>query len=58
VVFNIMGGVRNPTPHDGAYTVLLVLTGVSAILTVPLVIAYAVGIYNRHKSIRAHVEQE
>lgn len=47
VVFNIMGGIRNPTPHDGAYTVLLVLTVVSAILVLPLLMAYGFGVYNR-----------
>ena len=47
VVFDIMGGRRNPTPHDGAYTVLLVLTAVSAILIIPLLMAYVVGIYKR-----------
>ena len=40
VVFNIMGGVRNPTPHDSAYMVLLVLTTVSVVLIGPLIIAY------------------
>lgn len=49
VVFDIMGGRRNPTPHDGAYGVLIFLTVISAILTLPLLIAYCVGIYNRIK---------
>jgi hypothetical protein len=53
VVFDIMGGRRNPTPHDGAYGVLIFLTGVSAILTLPLLIAYGVGIYKRHREKRA-----
>jgi len=44
VVFDIMGGVRNPTPHDGAYTVLLVLTGLSLILVIPLLVGYVVAI--------------
>lgn len=47
VVFDIMGGRRNPTPHDEAYSVLILLTVISAILTLPLLIAYCVGIYNR-----------
>lgn len=47
VVFDIMGGQRNPTPHDGAYAVLVFLTVVSALLIVPLLIAYGVGIYQR-----------
>lgn len=53
VVFDIMGGQKNPTPHDGAYLVLLVLTFVSAILTAPLLIAYGFGIYNRLKLKKA-----
>lgn len=40
VVFNIMGGRRNPTPHDDAYGVLIFLTVVSVILTPVLLIAW------------------
>ena len=51
VVFEIMGGVRNPTPHDASYSILILLTGLSMILTLPLLIAYGFGIYNsRQKS--------
>lgn len=50
VVFNIMGGVRNPTPHDASYFVLIFLTGTSMILIIPLIISYGVGIYNRRNS--------
>lgn len=46
VVFNIMGGVRTETAHDASYMVLMFLTGISLILTIPLIIAYCVGIYN------------
>ena len=49
VVFDIMGGRRNPTPHDSAYIVLMFLTTISVILIIPLLIAYGVGIYNRAK---------
>jgi hypothetical protein len=49
VVFDIMGGYREPTAHDGAYGVLMFLTVISVILTIPLLIAYGVGIYNRQK---------
>lgn len=52
VVFDIMGGRRNPTPHDGAYTVLIFLTVISAILTLPLIIAYAWGIHKRIQKSR------
>jgi len=47
VVFDIMGGRRNPTPHDGAYGVLMFLTVISAILILPLLIAYAVEVSKR-----------
>ena len=53
VVFDIMGGRRNPTPHDGAYSVLIFLTVISAILTLPLLIAYGVGIYNSRQARKA-----
>ena len=49
VVFNIMGGVRDPTPHDLSYEILMLLTGISMILTIPLLIAYCIGVYNRRK---------
>jgi hypothetical protein len=53
VVFNVMGGVRNPGPHDGAYLVLTILTAISALLTPPLLLIYGIGIYKRRKEIRA-----
>ncbi|MDF1697330.1 MAG: hypothetical protein P1U56_15915 [Saprospiraceae bacterium] len=49
VVFNIMGGARNPTPHDSFYFVLAFLTGISLILSIPLIIAYGTGVYKRRK---------
>lgn len=49
VVFNIMGGIRDPTPHDSSYFVLMFLTVISALLSIPLIVAYAMGIYNNHK---------
>lgn len=49
VVFDIMGGRRDPTPHDGAYTVLIFLTVISVILTLPLLVAYCAGIYSRRQ---------
>ena len=54
VVFNIMTGIRNPSPHDSSYLVLMYLTGLSAILTPILLIAYAVGIYERYKTRKKH----
>jgi len=50
VVFDIMGGRRNPTPHDGAYVVLLYLTAISAILILPLLIAYTYEVVKRSRN--------
>lgn len=44
VVFDVMGGLREPSAHDGAYVVLMILTGVSLILSLPLLIAYIAAI--------------
>lgn len=52
VVFNIMGGVREPTPHDSSYFILMLLTAVSALLSLPLVIAYILGIYYSRKNVQ------
>jgi hypothetical protein len=54
VVFNIMGGMRNPTPHDSSYMVLMLLTGISLFLSIPLLISYGVGIYNRRKKLNSN----
>jgi Yip1 domain len=54
VVFNVMSGIRNPSPHDSSYLVLMLLTGVSAILTPILLIAYGVGIYERYRTTKKH----
>jgi Yip1 domain len=54
VVFNIMGGIRNPTPHDSSYFVLMFLTGVSMLLSIPLLIAYGLGIYDRQQARQQH----
>jgi hypothetical protein len=44
VVFEVMGGIRNPSPHDSSHAVLMLLTGISMILAMPLLVAYIVGI--------------
>jgi len=49
VVFNIMGGMRNPSPHDSSYMVLMLLTGISSILILPLIVSYVIGIHNSNK---------
>ncbi|MCY1528807.1 hypothetical protein D9M68_639260 [compost metagenome] len=48
-VFEIMGGIRNPTPHDASYLILMLLTGLSMALTLPLLMAYGVGIYKSRR---------
>lgn len=52
VVFDIMGGMRNPTPHDGAYMVLMLLTVLSSVLFLPLLAGYCVGIWTRRKKLK------
>lgn len=49
VVFQLMGGIRNPSPHDTSYLVLILLTGISSILSIPLVVSYVIGIIKRRK---------
>jgi hypothetical protein len=50
VVFQLMGGMRDPNPHEDAYFILILLTGISAILTIPLLVLYGSGIYNNRKN--------
>ncbi len=52
VVFNIMGGMREPTQHDSSYFVLMLLTGLSLILSIPLLIFYGMAIYKRRKLLK------
>jgi hypothetical protein len=47
VVFNLMGGMVNRSPNDGAYEVLLVLSWLSIILFIPLLIGYVAMIVSR-----------
>jgi hypothetical protein len=47
VVFEVMGGIRNPSPHDSSYFVLMILTGLSMILAIPLLLAYILNIIFR-----------
>ncbi len=49
VVFNVMSGIRIENPHSSAYTVLIILTGVSVILIGPLIIAYMTNVYKYRK---------
>ena len=50
VVFNIMGGIRDPSSHEGSYLVLMFLTVISAILSIPLMVLYSIGVYNSYKN--------
>lgn len=56
VVFNIMGGVRQPTPHDASYGVLMVLTGFSMLAVIPLLFSYIFSIYQRRKRLARNHE--
>jgi hypothetical protein len=53
VVFQIMGGMRDPSPHDSSYFILMLLTVISMVLSIPLIIAYCIGIYNRRNNINS-----
>jgi len=53
VVFDLMGGRTETTPHDSAYNVLIFLTFFSVLLILPLLIAYGVGIYSSRKNNKA-----
>jgi hypothetical protein len=50
VVFNIMGGLRETTGRENAYTVLMMLSYISLICFLPLLLAYIIGIFTRKKS--------
>ncbi len=58
IVFEVMGGIRNPSPHDGAYIILRILTGLSIILTLPLLLGYGEAIYSKRKSLREQKERQ
>ncbi len=58
VVFNIMGGRRNPTPHDGAYGVLTFLTLFSIIALLPLLFTYLRGIHLRRKELAQEKDRD
>jgi Yip1 domain len=56
VVFEMMGGFSSHTPHDSAYAVLMLLTVASAILTIPLLVIYGVGIYESRKEKNKNIK--
>jgi hypothetical protein len=49
VVYNIMSGIEHPSPNDSSYLIIWLLSGISAIIILPLLIAYFVGIYFRYQ---------
>tara|TARA_R110002020_G_scaffold21009_8_gene71455 strand:+ start:17110 stop:17787 length:678 start_codon:yes stop_codon:yes gene_type:complete len=51
-VFEIMGGVRNPTPHDASYAVLTLLTGISMVFSLPLLVVYIVVVFEIRRTNR------
>ena len=51
-VFNIMGGIREKSSKDAAYGVLIFLTFLSSLAAIPLVVGYAVAVYNRWEIVK------
>lgn len=51
-VFDLMGGNRTQTAHDASYKILFLLTLLSTLSCIPLLISYAVGIYDSRKTER------
>lgn len=49
-VFQIMGGIRNPTQFDAAYSVLFMLTTISLLLSPILLIWYGRLVYLKMKT--------
>jgi len=52
-VFNIMGGLREPTAQDSANGVLMAITLLSLVLVIPLLLTYLGGIFFRWKKLKA-----
>lgn len=55
VVFNMMGGIREPSPNDAAYSVLILLAWVSLMLFVPLFICYLWLLVHRFTSAKYNI---
>ena len=58
VVYNIMGGFRQPSAHDTSYGVLMVLTGGSMLLVVPLLIVYLAGIWSSYTTRKSNQQPQ
>jgi hypothetical protein len=48
VVMDLMGGRRQPSPNDSAYSVLFLLSLLSIVLSLPLVLCYLVMVIQYH----------
>lgn len=56
VVYNIMTGINHPSANDSSYFILLILTGLSAILVGPLLLVYIAEIYFQWTSRKGKVD--
>jgi len=56
VVFDSMCGIVNPSSHDNAYVVLVVLSVISLILLIPLLIVYGTCIYWQYKQRKGAID--
>ena len=52
-VFNIMGGMRQTTGREAAYSVLIALTTISFVMFFPLAIGYCIGIFKHYKKYKS-----
>jgi hypothetical protein len=50
VVYNFMSGINHPSANDSSYFILLILTGLSTIIVVPLLLIYIAAIYFKYKA--------
>jgi hypothetical protein len=56
VVFEMMGGIVDPSPNDSSYAILILLTWISILLFVPLLIFYGIMILSRFWSFKVQDE--
>ena len=57
VVFNLMGGIHDPSPNDSAYGVLFLLSLLSVMLFIPLLICYLYLLVDRFTTARYRVNE-
>jgi hypothetical protein len=58
VVFDAMGGIRDPSPNDRAYDILSLLSLFSIMLFIPLLICYLYILVDRFTTARYHVQDK